>query len=198
MVKVNGTEVKVVDCAAAKVNYYARTPYITIPAGCGDNIKIEIVKLDNKFPVQISGISYINNPDAVTVNNFSLSGIRLIDYSDDLLKNLCKANVVVFALGTNDAGYPIAPERVKAKLQVVVDACKKNGSTLIVTDFIWSDYPKYKSLLAQAAASVNGYYIDFSKYDQKQILDTKLDSVHPTNAGHKYIAEKLCEFLRLN
>lgn len=197
-VKVNGTEVKTVDCAASEINHCARSPYIEIPAGCGDDIKIDIIKLDSTFPVRISGISYINKPGDVTVNNYSLSGICLTDYSDDLLKNLCKANVVIFALGTNDSGSFRDLARFKAKLKVVVDTCKENGSTLVVTDFIWSNYPKYKSLLEAAARATGGYYLDFSKYNQKLILNTKVDGVHPTIEGHKFLAGKICDFFSLN
>ena len=203
-VKVNGQAVTTVDCASNVSNTCARSPYIAIPAGCGDDITIEIVKLTNGYePVTITGISYIDKPGTVTINNYSLSGIRLVDIDDSVLEQLAKANYVIFTLGTNDAGTNADINEFQRKVNVVVNACKANGSTLIVGDVIWARYgndywaTQYKNVLRQAAARANGYFIDFTTLPLSKVLKTDEDICHPTIEGHKLMAEKLCSFFDL-
>lgn len=203
-VKVNGQVVTTVDCAQATSNTCARSPYIAIPAGCGDDITIEIVKLTNGYePVTITGISYIDKPGAVTVNNYSISGIRLVDIDDSVLEQLAKANFVIFTLGTNDAGTNADIDEFQRKVNIVVNACKKNGSTLIVGDVVWARYGNdywatgYKNILRQAAVDANGYFIDFTTLPLSKVLKTDKDICHPTIEGHKLMAEKLCSFFEL-
>lgn len=201
-VKVNGKVVSSVNCFAQKVNGCARSPYIALPAGTGDKLTIEIVTTnsDHKL-VSINGISYIDTPGAVTVNNYSLSGVRLVDYDDSLLEKLCKANIVLLTLGTNDAGTQADIETFKHKLSVVSQTCIKNGSLLIVGDVIWPRYgdgmwaTPYKNALIDCAKAADGYYIDFSPLDsQYPNLLADNDICHPTVEGHAIIADKICEF----
>lgn len=206
-IKINGKSVKTIDCSNSAYNSCARTPYIQVPADCGDMLTVEIIKLTNGVaPVTISGISYVDKPGAVTVNNYSLGGLQTLDLEDDLLRELAKANIVIFTMGTNDAGLKNDINEFKRKLSVVVDACKENGSTLIVGDVIWArdgnDWwaTEYKNALKQMAKDANGYFIDFTTIPISKVLDLvsdKRDICHPTVEGHKLLAEKLCSFFEV-
>ena len=206
-VKVNGNLLKTVDCYNDTLNYCARTEYIALPDGTPDELKIELVKNGNGFEtVTLCGIGYIDDPNAITVNNYSLSGIKLTDFSESLLNELCKANIVIFTLGTNDAGMKVPIEGFKHQLKIVVDACKANGSTLIVGDFIWARNgdahwaDKYKEALNYTAGAAGGYFLDFTTLPLDSVLNLKSekkDSCHPTVEGHKLIAQNLCKFFGL-
>ena len=132
----------------------------------------------------------------VTVNNYSLSGICLKDYDDKLLEQLCKANIVIFTLGTNDAGTETDIDLFKHKLDVVVKSCNNNGSTLIVGDVIWPRYgnsywaDSYKNALKDCAVAANGYYVNFVtlyEANPSSILEDS-DICHPTIGGHKLLS----------
>ncbi len=206
-VLVNGEKLTTINCNSATANYCARSPYIALPEDCGNDVIIEIVKLTNGVePVTIAGIGYIDDPDAVTVNNYSLGGLQLLDMDDSLLRNLAKANVVIFTMGTNDAGLKNDIAKFKKKLDVVVEACKENGSILIVGDVIWARYGNeywatdYKNALREMARNADGYVVDFTELPINSVLDLttdKADICHPTVAGHKLMAEKLCRFFGL-
>ncbi len=203
-VKVNGQNVATVDSFSKESKLMARSQYIEIPAGVGDDVTIEIVKATNSIEqVTITGMSYIDKPSAITVNNYSLSGIKLTEIDDDLLRELTKANFVLFTLGTNDAGTSVDIDEFQRKVDIVVESCKKNGSTLIVGDVIWSRYgndywaTNYKDILKKAAEDANGYFIDFTTIGNHLVLEADKDICHPTVKGHSLMAEKLCGFFEL-
>lgn len=206
-VKVNGNLLKTINCYNDTLNYCARTEFIALPENCEDQVKIELIKNGNGYEaVTLCGMSYIDDPSGVKVNNYSLSGIKLTDFSESLLKELSKANIVIFTLGTNDAGMKVPIEGFKRQLQIVVDACKANGSTLIVGDFIWARNgdttfgEKYKIALQGAANNAEGCFLDFTKLPLDSVLDLKSekkDSCHPKVEGHKLIAQNLCKFFGL-
>lgn len=206
-VLINGKKVTTVNCKSSTYNNLARTPLIKIPADCGDEITIEIIMVEKSGSfVTICGMSYIDDPDGVVVNNYSLSGIKACDIDNEVLKSLAKANVVIFTLGTNDAGTSQDINLFKEKLDVVVNACKENGSTLIVGDVIWARYGSdgwasyYKAALIDMAKNANGYFVDFTALPINSVLDLvsdKADICHPTLNGHKLMALKLCQALGL-
>lgn len=205
-VKVNGQSVATVDCVADVRKDTARSQYIEIPADCGNELTIDIVKAasDVETMVMINGIAYMDDPvDSVTVNNYSLSGVRLVEYSDTLIEELSKANVVICTLGTNDAGTEADLDTFKHKLNVLAESCKKNGSTLIVGDVIWRRYGNdewataYKNALKSAAARANGYFIDFTPLEVNCDGFLYDDICHPSILGHRLMAEYFCEQLGL-
>ena len=100
----------------------------------------------------------------------------------------------------------VAIEGFKHQLEIVVDACKENGSTLIVGDFIWARNgdakwaEKYKIALQGAANNAEGCFLDFTTLPLDSVLDlttTKKDICHPKIEGHKLIAQNFCEFFGL-
>lgn len=204
-VKVNGEQMAVIDANRPEENGCARSAYIALPENCPDLVQIDLIAGDctNKSVI-ISGISYIDDPNALIVNNYSLSGIRLADIEDTALQNMCKANVVILTLGTNDSGTGIDIGTFKSKLDRVVFACQENGSLLIVGNMIWDreNDPNYasafKNALHNAADAAGGYYLDmnFAKIRSPEFLEVSRPwDVHPTVTGHKLIAQVLCEYL---
>ncbi len=206
-VLINGKKVTTVNCKNSTYNNLARTPLIKIPDNCGDEITIEIIMVEKSGSfVTICGMSYIDNPDSVIVNNYSLSGIKACDIDNKVLESLAKANVVIFTLGTNDAGTSQDINLFKEKLNTVVEACKENGSTLIVGDVIWARNGNdgwasyYKAALNQMAVDAKGYFVDFTALPINSVLDLnseKADICHPKIGGHRLMAEKLCKAFEL-
>lgn len=204
-VLVNGQEMTVIDAQKPEENGCARSAYIALPENCPDEVKIDlVVGACNNQSVIISGISYIDDPNDIIVNNYSLSGIRLADISDSTLVEMCKANVVILTLGTNDCGTGIDIGTFNAKLERVKYACQENGSLLIVGNMIWDreaepDYGEaFKKSLRNAADAVGGYYLDmnFAKVRSPEFLEVSRPwDVHPTIVGHDLIAQVLCEYL---
>ncbi len=203
---VNDVKVASVDCAADERYMCARSEIIRIPEGMGDEITIKIVKSQAVTgTVQIAGISYREDTTSPVVNNYSLSGCRLVDFSDEMLSKIATANVVMLTLGTNDLGTDCDLEVFKEKLKIVVDTCKRNGSKLVIGDVIWNlaNRPKgaaFKLALKNAAVEMgeDGYYIDFNEIPVDKLLDVKTDSYHPTKQGHKLMGMKLINFFGLN
>lgn len=197
-VYVNDTKVYSV-AGKGKLNLMARTEYIAIPDGTRNNFKIRVQKTDSEM-VSINGVCYAEKDGGVFVNTYACSGMTACEVNNSLLKDMCKANYVIFALGYNDVGKD-DPVTYAQKLQVVVDACKESGATLICLDFMWNPSnastswgQDIKSAMFDAAKNANGYYIDFTyliKVDRDFVL---ADAAHPTPKGYKLVARKLCYF----
>ena len=197
-VTVNGQKVHTV-AANGTLNNYARTEYIAVPDGLRNELEIRIVKTDDKS-VSINGIAYAEQDDGLFVHNYACSGMTLCEVEAPLLREMCKANYVILALGYNDVGKG-DPESYRQKFEIVVEACKESGATLICLDFLWpqKNLPTWgnniRNEMFAAAQNAGGYYInftDFYKVDPNFIL---ADTAHPTPAGYKLVARKLAYFL---
>ncbi len=197
-VTINGEKVYTVT-AGGELSNYARTEYIAIPEGLRNNLEIRIVKTDDNS-VSINGIAYAESKEGVFIHNYACSGMTLCEVEAPLLREMCKANYVIFALGYNDVSLSDV-EDYRRKLEIVTEACKESGATLICLDFLWpqSGAPSWgqniRNEIFNAAQAAGGYYInftDFYKIDPNFVL---ADTAHPTPAGYKLIARKLCYFL---
>lgn len=198
-ITVNGQKVHSV-AAGGELSNWARTDYIAIPDGIKSKLEIRIIKTDDKA-VSINGIAYAEQSNGLFVHNFACSGMTLCEVDNDLLREMCKANYVFFALGYNDVNLGEV-ETYQNKLQIVIDACNESGATLVCLDFItppqnasttWGN--DIKNAMYNAAQTAKGYYIDFTyfaKIDRDFVL---ADAAHPTPKGYKLIARKLCYFL---
>lgn len=204
-VQVNGQEMAVINANRAEENGCARSEYIALPENCPDDIQIDLIAGDcTDKSVIVSGISYIENPNELIVNNYSLSGIQLVNIADDALQKMCRANVVILTLGTNDAGMGADIGLFNSKLDRVKYACQENGSLLIIGNMIWDraddpDYASvYKNALRNAADEAGGYYLDFNfaRIRSDKFLEASRPwDVHSTVIGHDLIAQVLCEYL---
>lgn len=198
-ITVNGQKVHSV-AAGGELSNWARTEYIAIPDGVKSNLEIRIIKTDDKA-VSINGIAYAEQDEGLFIHNFACSGMTLCEVDNDLLREMCKANYVFLALGYNDVNLSKV-ELYQNKLQVVIDACKESGATLVCLDFItppqnasatWGD--NIKNAMFSAAQTAKGYYIDFTYFAKVNRDFVLADAAHPTPKGYKLIARKLCYFL---
>ncbi len=197
-ITVDGQKVASV-AAGGETKDTARTAYIPLPEGTKSEFEICMVKTDDK-PVYINGIAYAEADSGVFVHNYSYSGMKLCEANDSLLRELCRANYVIMALGYNDAGSEQSIDTFAYKLSVIVNACKESGATLVVCDFMWpkgtntSWAQKYKNELFDAAKIAEGYYIDFTDFYKVENGKCLADTAHPKPLGYRLIARKLSYF----
>ncbi len=192
-VTVNGNKLTTVNTAGGS-DYTARTDYISIPEGLDSEIEIRIAKKDANL-VAITGISYAESNEGTTVNNYSLPGLALCDIDDSALENLSKTDYLVLSLGFNDAINSKNIEKFNEKLSVISAACIKNGTTLVVVDFLWLEQgTEYSAALSDAAAAADGYYIDLralASVEDNPILE---DHAHPNLFGCRLVARTISYF----
>lgn len=172
---------------------------------------IEFRKTDSKN-TKLNGAWYLNEEPSNTVvyNNYSRSGAKLVDITDNALKKMCDANIVFFALGHNDCySNSVDIADFKSKINYVINTIKANGAFLVVLDFIW----KYKitnefrqELMRLANEVPYSVYIQPAKMFNfnndtmisKGFFESSSDTSHPTNFGHKFIAELTAKTIRLS
>ncbi|MEG0571400.1 MAG: hypothetical protein RR497_07130, partial [Oscillospiraceae bacterium] len=92
---VNGTLVKTISAKADITNCVKKTKLI--PTNSTSKVQITIEN-KNDIPILITGIGYYNTKTGVVVNNYSRSGLQLIQVSDDIIKAVCKTDVLIFSL----------------------------------------------------------------------------------------------------
>jgi len=112
------------------------------------------------------------------------------------------ARAVVILYGHNDRNNNLSPATFKANLQALVDAIRKNYSTVpifILRDFSNSFYLTEKQ--AVVSANKNCYYVDTSGWllsgNAGDYTDyTRTDGgVHPSRAGHSRAAQLLAQVI---
>jgi acyl-CoA thioesterase-1 len=130
----------------------------------------------------------------------SAGGLRRIDW---LLQE--KIDLLVVALGANDGLRGSSPEALEKNLQAIIDKTKaKNRSTRIVVagmrmpPNLGADYAeKFQRVFADVAKKNDAVLIPFLLADVGGNRDlNQADSIHPTAAGQKRIAETVWETLR--
>ena len=192
-VTINGKKVATFDTYGLP-DYFAKTAYVAIPEGLGNELEIRISKVDAHL-VAISGISYAESDSGTTLNNYSLPSLALSDIDDDTLKGLCKSDYLILSLGFNDAINSRKLDEFKKKLAVISAACRENGTVLVVADFIWQeDKEDYSIALSDAAAVADGYYIDLRSLANISGTEFLTDHAHPDIFGHRAIARAISYF----
>lgn len=162
------------------------------------------VRQDQAFPALIAAkIRAANLPFAVinagVSGNTSADGLRRIDW---LLQQ--KIDVLVIALGANDGlrGLPI--DSLQSNLQAIVDKTKaKNPQVQIVIAGIQmppnlgADYTKkFQRVFAEVAQKNHAALVPFLLSEVGGHRDlNQADSIHPTPAGQKIIAETVWRIL---
>ena len=196
---INGNKVKTVDCSGSNDNC-ARTEYIALPQGCPDDVTVSIVKYAGYESVVITGMSYIHDPAAITVNNYALSGLKLDDVDPALIDKLCKANLVLFGLGFNDSGNDIPKDKFMAKLERGYKVCKNDKTPFVLLNFIWYDNGtrgEYRTMLAQFALQNDIYYLDLNTVNSNAGGKFLSDYAHPSAHGYKLIGNRIVEYIGL-
>lgn len=194
-------------------------PYINI---CHDN---------SGKPVTITGIGYYkelpkaNNADGyVTFNAYTRGGSSLTKMSDTVLRQAASADTLICAMGYNDVyfNYDLVNSGVFAqKINVLIEACKQNGTQVIISDHIWDNttavgrntnqekaFQTAKKEYKRLAEETGGIYIDQQGVNGQAMLDClngnyehnkqdPCDGVHPNSAGHKLIAKAIVSAMGL-
>ncbi len=130
----------------------------------------------------------------------SAGGLRRIDW---LLQN--KIDVLVIALGANDGLRGLSPKRLETNLQAIIDKTKaKNPAVQIVVagmqmpPNLGADYAeKFQRVFAEVAKKNDAVLIPFLLANVGGHRDlNQADSIHPTAAGQKIIAETVWQALQ--
>ena len=196
-VAVGENTVATVVCTEEKADLCARSMYIPLP-GISENSEFKIIKKPGA-EVTVNGIAYYENPSVAAVQNYSNSGQCLVDIKDEVIRSVCKAPVVLIAIGHNDAGMQSDFNAFKEKVELIIKTCRETGAQVAVVNTIWnctSEKVRYRDELKKITDYLNGTYIDFSDIisENPGIIQ---DGSHPTVAGHRIIAERICRYLDL-
>ena len=129
----------------------------------------------------------------------SAGGLRRIDW---LLQN--KIDLLVIALGANDGLRGLSPKTLETNLQAIIDKTKaKNPAAQIVVagmqmpPNLGADYAeKFQRVFAEVAKKNDAVLIPFLLANVGGHRDlNQPDSIHPTAAGQKIIAETVWQAL---
>lgn len=197
-VEVNGETLATVDCRQEKKDTCMRSPYIALPASLKGRAKIKLVK-EAGAPIAITGISYAEDPSGVTVQNYSRSGLQLVEVGDEVIDSVCRSNVLMLAIGFNDAGMQADHITFRNKINRIIQRCEAFGTKVVVIDTLWTfaaEKEFYRAELKRVADELGGLYITFTDLVEKNPGMIQ-DTAHPTVDGHKLIAARICEKLGL-
>lgn len=188
--------------------------------------QIILCKDNTARPVTITGIGYYQEitADCVTFNSYTRGGISLVNMSDTVLSQAASAAILILAIGFNDAIFN--HKRVRAgeftdRIDYLIRVIKENGTHLIVHDYCW-DNETYllnnikaeeeraiieetrlfvKSELLRLARETGGVYVDQATWlgdaINADLNSEKGDGIHPTNAGHRMIAQNIVAVMGL-
>ena len=169
-------------------------------------------------PVSVAGIGYYNDisGDMVTFNNYSRGGLMFSEVSDTVIDQAASAGTLILGVGYNDVYWGASngyfEDDFTDRVNYLIEAVKKNGTKLIVNDYIW-DNPKTttnqlqkamkehcRAELQRLAEETGGVYINQSEIHGDAIIEALNDNdgVHPTDAGHQLMADAIIEAMGLN
>ncbi|MBE6762850.1 MAG: hypothetical protein E7553_00640 [Ruminococcaceae bacterium] len=218
---VDGTVVY--DCENT-VNETKRTGFYRV-SDFQNGMTVAIISNDNS-PVTITGLGFYNDISGnyVTFNKYTRGGAMLTPLSDKVLSQAASASTLIVGLGYNDAmwgrDYNYTKESFSDRIDYLIAECKKNGTNVIVNDYLWDNYRSQASYtgcsaavrasidekfvffsqeLKRLAAETNGIYIDQEARWGNELMTyvNANDGVHPLNGGHKLMAQAILEAMGL-
>lgn len=147
----------------------------------------------------IVGLSYIDEKDNVTFNNYGRNSLALSEIPNQTLDVLLNANLLFFVLGINDT-WKSNINTFTQKINYCIAKINELKTKTVVIDVMTSfDYENpFRKELRRLALETNSRYIDFTKElgttNEQELINIGFlsDNVHPTTLGHKMIAEKIC------
>lgn len=190
-----------------------------------NGMTIAVTSGDNS-PVTITGLGFYNDisGEQITFNKYCRGGAMLTPLSDTVLSQAASSGTLILGLGYNDAfwghGYGYTKEDFSDRIDYLIAECNKNGTNVIVNDYLWSNYntlSTYTSCsaavqaeidekfaffheeLKRFAAETDGIYVNQEDRWGQAIIDAANanDGVHPTNEGHEMMATALLEAMGL-
>ena len=206
------------------VNETKRTPFYRV-SDFPNGITIAITSGDNS-PVTVNGLGFYNDISGkyTTFNKYTRGGAMLSSLSDKVLSQAASAGTLIMGLGYNDAfwgfDHKFTKEDFSDRIDYLIAECNKNGTRVIVNDYLWSNYKTlaaYKSFnaatkadidekfvffrqeLKRFAAETGGIYVNQEERWGDEILTyvNANDGVHPVNQGHAMMAQAILEAMGL-
>lgn len=166
--------------------------------------ELTITKVDNGRTAFI-GMELIDSDSYTTFENYSKSGIALVDYDMNILNTMLDSDVVFFSLGFNDKYSRNDINGFTDKITNVINTINNNGALLIIIDFLLYDNisdPFRQQLLRLHNEVPNSIYIPIA--DVAQITYSNGESSgmiangHPTPLFNQMIAEFIAKILGLS
>ncbi len=190
-----------------------------------NGMTIAITSADNS-PVTVCGLGFYNDISGkyITFNKYTRGGAMLTPLSDTVLSQAASAGTLIMGLGYNDAfwgnAYSYTKEKFSDRINYLIAECNKNGTNVIVNDYLWSNYKTlaayqgygaatkadvdekfvfFREELKRFAAETNGIYINQEARWGNELLThvNANDGVHPVNAGHALMAQTILEAMGL-
>ena len=221
--EVGASAPKVYDCENT-VNETKRTGFFRVD-DFQNGFSINIVSADNQ-PVTVTGLGFYNDitSDMITFNKYTRGGAMLTPLSDKVLSQAASAGTLIFGLGYNDAfwghDYNYTKEMFSDRINYLIAECNKNGTNVVVNDYLWSNYntlAQYKAWGAATQATIDekfaffheelkrfaretgGIYVNQEAYWGDNVMQyvNANDGVHPLNRGHEFMATALLEAMGL-
>ncbi|MBR5134919.1 MAG: SGNH/GDSL hydrolase family protein, partial [Clostridia bacterium] len=215
---------KVYDCENT-VNETKRTGFFRLSDFTSGGVSINIVSNDNQ-PVTITGLGFYNDISGnyLTFNKYTRGGAMLTSLSDTVLEQAATSGTLILGLGYNDFfwgnSYNYTKEAFSGRINKLIEECNKNGTNVIVNDYLWSNYKTlaaYKGFSASVQADIDakyaffhselqrlaretgGIYVNQEAVHGQAIIDAANanDGVHPTNTGHNLMAGAILEAMGL-
>ena len=186
---------------------------------------IAIISADNS-PVTINGLGFYNDISGnyVTFNKYTRGGAMLSPLSDTVLSQAASSGTLIMGLGYNDAfwghDHGFTKETFSDRIDYLIAECNKNGTKVIVNDYLWSNYRTlaayqgysaavkaevddkfvfFREELKRFAAETDGIYVNQEARWGSEIIKyvDANDGVHPTNEGHALMAQAILEAMGL-
>lgn len=137
-----------------------------------------------------TGIYIMDNLEDVTINNYARSGAKISDCTDYIIENTFNTNCLIFTLGHN-GGTDLDNYFTKFK-----KAYDKYKPLVYVFDFTWTNSRKnIADKLKDFANYCNAPYVEIIDRveDAQTLVDGGFlsDQSHPTEEGHRIIADKI-------
>lgn len=221
--EVGASSAKVYDCENT-VNETKRTGFFRVD-DFQNGFSINIVSGDNQ-PVTICGLGFYNDisGNAITFNKYTRGGAMLTSLSDTVLSQAASSGTLILGLGYNDAFWGHEYGYTKAdftnRINYLIAECNKNGTKVVVNDYLWSNYntlAQYKAWGADLRAQIDEKFVFFRSELKRLAKETDgiyvsqedtwgdliigyanaNDGVHPVNAGHEFMATALLEAMGL-
>lgn len=221
--EVGASASKVYDCENT-VEETKRTGFFRV-SDFTNGISINIVSADNQ-PVTITGLGFYNDisGEQITFNKYCRGGAMLTPLSDTVLSQAASSGTLIMGLGYNDAfwgnAYGYTKEDFSDRIDYLIAECNKNGTQVIVNDYLWSNYQTlatyqgysaevkadvdekfafFHEELKRFAAETDGIYVNQEARWGQDIIDAAnaVDGVHPNNSGHEMMATAILEAMGL-
>ena len=206
-VSVNGNTIATVNCASQteEAVYSNLIDISDYPAGTTFRITATI------GIVCVSGTSMIDNPQWWTLNNYSRAGFSIISIPKSQLLKEANCELCFYAHGTNGLWdeyrdyFNSVVQDIKSLKgnKIVLDTLTIPPTSASLPENTINDRLHKMQILYKFSKDINAKYISiYSSIPKEQdnlhiVSDFLVDQSHPTDAGHKFIAELVAKYLKL-